>query len=1044
MLQKNVVVSNVDELKRMIPKLHPYSSLYIDGLIELFVGNISEEDISETLKLLKSSFPKLKVVGMSSFSHAIFYQKKRVIVLNFIITEKTEIIPFFKSTNDASPEDLTRVACEYASALNKKIKTLKNVKAIELYYARLRPCASQFLDILSDGIEDVPIFGAVAGSNSERAANDFLVDTQKDSFVIEGEHFAPGISGVIYSGEDLYVYHEYLFGWEPIGRYMEINDDDMSETTSTTLWKIDGQKATSIYKKYLGIGENAAFVYNISEFPLILERDGIYMGRTPSAYGPDGEVYMEADFRAGEKVRFSYGEHDVILNETKNAACRMDRFSPERLSLVICENRFNFFQHDYMLEAQYYSEGRLEPPNVILGMGEVYKYGGKGGIMNSVLVAVGMKEGLGDTTYSPVYDQNSLQESEDVLPLSERLAHFLKAMTNELIETVKEADDANKAKSRFLSNMSHEIRTPINAVLGMDEMILRESDQDNILEYAHNIRTAGNTLLSLVNDILDFSKIEAGKMDIIPVDYDFSSVINDLVNMIKPRVAANNLTLYTEISPDIPCMLNGDEIRLKQVITNILTNAVKYTKEGSVTLSISSSRVDDTAIDLIVSVKDTGIGIKKEDMNRLFNAFQRVDESRNRNIEGTGLGLEITRGLLKLMESDLKVKSEYGVGSEFYFTLRQGVVKWEPIGDYMMAYEKALLAKEKYHEKFTAPDARVLVVDDTPMNLTVFTGLLKSTRVHIDEAESGQECLEFTQAQKYDMIFLDHRMPLMDGIETLRRIRCDGNNPNNNTVIISLTANAVSGARERYIEAGFDDYMTKPIMSDKLEAMMLQYLPPDKITVQTEEFAESEADEDTTPIEWLQNIDGIDINAGLTNCGSKELYVKSVNTFMESADDNILIIKQFFEQKNIPDYTIKVHALKSSARIIGANELSKLAEQLEHAGDEKDIKAIESRTPLFLEKYQVLFTALKRAKGDPDVSDNDLPEIDDESFIEAVNSISELAKNFDYDSVKYIIANIDNYKVPDRRSDFYNKLKKAFSNADWAELCRIIEHPDDP
>ncbi|SKC07875.1 Signal transduction histidine kinase [Lachnospiraceae bacterium] len=1043
MLQKNVVVSNVDELKRMIPKLHPYSSLYIDGLIELFVGNIPEEDICETLKLLKSSFPKLKVVGMSSFAHVLFYQKKSVIVLNFITMEKSEITPFYKAI-DTCGEDITHTACEYASELNKKIKSIKNVKAIELYFSKLRTCASQFLDILSDGLDDIPIFGVVASANSELLPKGYMINTQGDSFVIEGDSFAPGVSGVIYSGEELYIYQEYLFGWEPIGRYMEINDSDVSEATTTTLWKIDGQKATSVYKKYLGIGENAAFVHNISEFPLIVERNGIYMGRTPSAYGPNGEVYLEGDLRAGEKVRFSYGEHDVILNETQKAAYRMDRFAPERLSLVICGNRFNFFQHDYLLEAQYYSEGRLEPPNIILGMGEVYKYQGKGGIMNSVLVAVGMKENLGDETFSPIERPCAIQESEDMVPLSERLAHFLKAMTGELIESAQEAEAANKAKSRFLSNMSHEIRTPINAVLGMDEMILRESDQDNILEYAHNIRTAGNTLLSIVNDILDFSKIEAGKMDIIAVDYDFSSVINDLVHMIKPRAEASGLTLYTEISPDIPCMLNGDEIRLKQVITNILTNAVKYTKEGSVTLSISSSRLDDTAVDLIVSVKDTGIGIKKEDMNHLFNAFQRVDESRNRNIEGTGLGLEITRGLLKLMESDLKVKSEYGVGSEFYFTLRQGVVKWEPIGDYMMAYEKALLAKEKYHEKFTAPDARVLVVDDTPMNLTVFTGLLKSTRVHIDEAESGQECLEFTQAHKYDMIFLDHRMPLMDGIETLRRIRCDGNNPNNNTVIISLTANAVSGARERYIEAGFDDYMTKPIMSDKLEAMMLQYLPPDKITVQTEEFAESEADEDTTPIEWLQNIDGIDINAGLTNCGSKELYVKSVNTFMESADDNILIIKQFFEQKNIPDYTIKVHALKSSARIIGANELSKLAEQLEHAGDETDLETIENKTPLLLEKYQVLFTALKRAKGEPDESENNLPEIDDESFIEAVNSISELAKNFDYDSIRYIIANIDNYRVPSGRKDFYNKLKKAFSNADWAELCRIIEHPDDP
>ena len=402
---------------------------------------------------------------------------------------------------------------------------------------------------------------------------------------------------------------------------------------------------------------------------------------------------------------------------------------------------------------------------------------------------------------------------------------------DKLIDMSERALAASEAKSSFLSNMSHEIRTPINAVLGMNEMILRECEDSNILMYAENIRTSGNTLLGLINDILDFSKIEAGKMEIIVVDYDISSVINDLVNMIKTRAEDKGLTLVLDMDTKLPKLLHGDEVRIKQIITNILTNAVKYTEKGTVTFGIGFEKLPDEpdSIILDVYVKDTGIGIKKDDMRKLFSEFERIEEKRNRNVEGTGLGMNITKRLLEMMGSSLKAESIYELGSKFSFRLKQGVVKWEELGDYEAAYKASLGRHERYKETFTAPDAEVLVVDDTPMNITVFKNLLKKTKVKIDTAESGDDGLRMSYDKKYDIIFLDHMMPKKDGIQTLHELRSRPKDPNIKTPVVCLTANAISGAREQYLAEGFDDYLTKPIDPTRLEEMLVHYLPPDKV-----------------------------------------------------------------------------------------------------------------------------------------------------------------------------------------------------------------------
>ncbi|SCY31722.1 Signal transduction histidine kinase [Lachnospiraceae bacterium XBB2008] len=517
-----------------------------------------------------------------------------------------------------------------------------------------------------------------------------------------------------------------------------------------------------------------------------------------------------------------------------------------------------------------------------------------------------------------------------------------------LIDLSERAFAASEAKSAFLSNMSHEIRTPINAILGMNEVVLRECRDENIISYSENIRSSGQTLLGLVNDILDFSKIESGKLEIIPADYELASMLNDLVNMVRPRMDKKGLDLILNIDKNIPEKLFGDDVRIRQVITNILTNAVKYTEHGSVTFSMSHDRLEysENEIMLHVKIKDTGIGIKKEDMNRLFSEFERIEEKRNRNIEGTGLGMAITQSLLELMNSRLNVSSRYGEGSEFSFDLIQRVRDWEPIGDYETAYRKTLAHKEGYHRQFTAPDARILVVDDTPMNLLVFTSLLEPTELKIDTAGSGDEGIELALKNRYDMIFLDHMMPDKDGIETLKEIRGSGEKINDGTPFICLTANAISGAREQYLEAGFDDYLTKPIDSKKLEKMILSYLPSAKVNMAHDDREESPdasagsarsvgapADGTVLP-EALYAM--IDLNPveGVKRCGSPKIYLNALRAFSDSIRPTIAATRNYKNSDDMDDVMITVHSIKTAAGMVGAERISNMALGIEKAGPE--------------------------------------------------------------------------------------------------------------
>ncbi|MBQ6128709.1 MAG: response regulator [Lachnospiraceae bacterium] len=450
-------------------------------------------------------------------------------------------------------------------------------------------------------------------------------------------------------------------------------------------------------------------------------------------------------------------------------------------------------------------------------------------VMDTIRSAIDMEEPIRirDRIYTP--EANTLSDSGvsagRIYTVVDDTQHYM--YMEQLEEQKRMADEANRAKSSFLANMSHEIRTPINAVLGMDEMIIRESGEKNIRSYARDIKTAGRTLLSLINDILDFSKIEEGRMEIIPTQYDLSSVINDLVNMTRSRTEKKGLRFDLCVDRNVPHILYGDEIRIKQVALNLLTNAAKYTNEGHVGLNVGYRKKDDENIILSFEIDDSGIGMKEEDMDKLFSPFSRIDEKKNRSVEGTGLGMSIVRQLLDLMGSSLTVESKLGKGSKFSFEIEQKVIRWEPMGDISERFNKDGDENDVYRELFHAPDANILVVDDTEVNLSVFCNLLKQTKINIDTAASGLSALALAKDKHFDIIFIDHMMPDMDGIETLKRLQKETDCER--TVCIALTANAVSGARQMYLQAGFSDYISKPVDGRRLEEMIRKYLPEEKV-----------------------------------------------------------------------------------------------------------------------------------------------------------------------------------------------------------------------
>lgn len=536
-------------------------------------------------------------------------------------------------------------------------------------------------------------------------------------------------------------------------------------------------------------------------------------------------------------------------------------------------------------------------------------------------------------------------------------------MTEEMEKLKDEAERANKAKSQFLARASHEIRTPINAIIGMNEMIIRECDNNEIKKYAYDTKASSIMLLSIINEILDSSKIESGKMEVVLDDYEIGSVFNDVYNMINLKAKEKGIDFKMDIDTTMPAVYRGDARMIRQILINLLNNAVKYTEKGNVELRCECKQEDNLAT-LTFSVIDTGIGIKEEDLVKLSEEFQRFDLKKNKNVEGTGLGMFIVKSFLNLMGSELKVKSEYGKGSEFSFELVQEIVDKNTLGGFMDSLNGA---KEDEKEKieYTAPKAKILVVDDYQMNLKVVRNLLKKTQMSIAEANSGEEAIQILGKEHFDIVFLDHMMPGMDGVETLKVIKdkalCE------NTPVIMLTANALVGNREKYLEQGFDDFVSKPIIPNKLDAVILKFLPKERIVINEKTVKDNSGGDKMglTDEEMFEELKVVlpELDYSVVDsicCGDVAFYMEIFRDFVALPIKSEL--NKFYSDKDAKNYCIKVHGFKNNAYTIGAKALGDMAFKLEGITRAGDVETIESiQNEMFVE-YDRICEAYK-SKG---------------------------------------------------------------------------------
>ncbi len=603
---------------------------------------------------------------------------------------------------------------------------------------------------------------------------------------------------------------------------------------------------------------------------------------------------------------------------------------------------------------------------------------------------------------------------------------------------VLQTEDANRAKTNFVSNMSHEIRTPMNSIVGITEILLRSRHSPKEQEYLLNIQSSGRVLLTIINDVLDCSKMEAGKMQLFDEPYDTCSLFHDLRISMENRIGHSGLELIYDIDQDIPCKLKGDMGRIRQVIINLVNNAIKYTEKGSVRFSVHVRQKNTDKVMLYYEVADTGIGIRKEDQKILFDAFQRVEMDRNRYVEGTGLGLTISRNLVNMMGGVIEVESEYGKGSRFFFTIEQTIIDPTPVSAVNYNGQKDNVTEKEAECLFIAPEAHILLVDDNELNLVVAKELLKPLRMQIDTAENGLQAVKMVRGSQYDLVLMDHMMPVMDGIEAAKAIRALPEDKYQKLPIIALTANAMVDARKEFLNAGMNGFVAKPIDFARICNQLKLWLPKDLVRDVPKEEAKKLLADDLSDRE-IQPEDpqmGFSFEEGVNHCGSKAALMKTIRIFYRTIDSKANKIEQCLKEGLISDYVIEIHALKSSALLIGAVPLSEAAKELEDYGKQGKTEVLEEKTPDVLTLYRDLKNILRPyAEKEEDAK----KEFSDGEWITALQQIHQCIEQFDLDGVDQIMEQLEEYQVPECIRESMDQLRVYVADVSLEEIMELTD-----